>query len=127
MTTGLAQVPRMWIDYARVLVHGGPVSKKNKKESKAKRRSSNVLAPGMQATVGECAPFRADGRLRRNAYEGALFDLHVELVKLQGWVKERGAKICILFEGRDGAGRGGTIKAITERVSPRVFRVVALP
>jgi polyphosphate kinase len=49
------------------------------------------------------------------------------LVKLQEWVKHIGAKICVVFEGRDGAGKGGTIKAITERVSPRVFRVVALP
>src|SRR5512136_3321389 len=53
--------------------------------------------------------------------------LHVELVKLQEWVKYKGLKVCIVFEGRDGAGKGGTIKAITERVSPRTFRVVALP
>jgi polyphosphate kinase 2 len=53
--------------------------------------------------------------------------LHVELVKLQEWVKHKGLKVCIVFEGRDGAGKGGAIKAITERVSPRVFRVVALP
>src|SRR5436305_4263855 len=53
--------------------------------------------------------------------------LHEELVKLQEWVKHKGLKICDLFEGRDGAGKGGVIKAITERVSPRVFRVVALP
>ena len=53
--------------------------------------------------------------------------LHVELVKLQQWVQHDGLKVCIVFEGRDGAGKGGTIKAITERVSPRVFRVVALP
>lgn len=72
-------------------------------------------------------PFKPDGKLRRKAYEKSLFALHVELVKLQQWVKESGAKVCILFEGRDGAGKGGTIKAITERVSPRVFRVVALP
>jgi polyphosphate kinase 2 len=65
--------------------------------------------------------------MKNKAYERALYDLHVELVKLQEWVKHAGAKICILFEGRDGAGKGGTIKAITERVSPRVFRVVALP
>jgi polyphosphate kinase 2 len=56
-----------------------------------------------------------------------LASLHVELVKLQEWVKKEGKKICIVFEGRDGAGKGGTIKAITERVSPRVIRVVALP
>src|SRR5512136_3239840 len=53
--------------------------------------------------------------------------LHVELVKLQEWVKHKGLKVCIVFEGRDGAGKGGVIKAITERVSPRVFRVMALP
>ena len=53
--------------------------------------------------------------------------LHGELVKLQQWVVHEGLKVCIVFEGRDGAGKGGTIKAITERVSPRVFRVVALP
>ncbi|HZJ34033.1 MAG TPA: polyphosphate kinase 2 [Vicinamibacterales bacterium] len=60
-------------------------------------------------------------------YEKELERLHVELVKLQQWVVHKGLKICIVFEGRDGAGKGGTIKAITERVSPRVFRVVALP
>lgn len=65
-------------------------------------------------------------KLKRKDYERELAKLHVELVKLQEWVKRTGAKICILFEGRDGAGKGGTIKAITERVSPRVFRVVAL-
>jgi len=60
-------------------------------------------------------------------YRKELKRLHVELVKLQEWVKLKGLKICVVFEGRDGAGKGGTIKAITERVSPRVFRVVALP
>jgi polyphosphate kinase 2 len=66
-------------------------------------------------------------KLKGKDYERALFDLHVELVKLQEWVKHAGSKVCVIFEGRDGAGKGGTIKAITERVSPRVFRVVALP
>src|SRR5438046_4659575 len=65
--------------------------------------------------------------LRGKTYEKHLEKLHVELVKLQEWVKHKGLKICIVFEGRDGAGKGGTIKAITERVSPRVFRVIALP
>jgi len=60
-------------------------------------------------------------------YEEGLRKLHVELVKLQEWVVRKGLKVCIVFEGRDGAGKGGTIKALTERVSPRVFRVVALP
>jgi polyphosphate kinase 2 len=66
-------------------------------------------------------------KLSRKEYERELARLHVELVKLQEWVKATGAKICLVFEGRDGAGKGGTIKAITERVSPRVFRVIALP
>ena len=60
-------------------------------------------------------------------YQRELRKLHVELVKLQQWVVHKGLKVCIVFEGRDGAGKGGTIKAITERVSPRIFRVVALP
>ena len=65
--------------------------------------------------------------LKRKAYERELRHLHGELVKLQEWAKQSGGKVCIVFEGRDGAGKGGVIKAITERVSPRVFRVVALP
>jgi polyphosphate kinase 2 len=69
----------------------------------------------------------AGGKLKGKAYEHELARLHVELVKLQQWVVRKGMKVCIVFEGRDGAGKGGTIKAITERVSPRIFRVVALP
>lgn len=65
--------------------------------------------------------------LKRKEYEQELHRLHVELVKLQRWVVSKGLKVCVVFEGRDGAGKGGTIKALTERVSPRVFRVVALP
>ena len=66
-------------------------------------------------------------RMKRKAYERELRRLQVELVSLQEWVKRTGARVCIVFEGRDTAGKGGTIKALTERVSPRVFRVVALP
>ncbi|CAM3604176.1 polyphosphate kinase 2 [Occultella aeris] len=66
-------------------------------------------------------------KLPREAYEQELARLHVELVALQEWVKSSGAKVCVVFEGRDSAGKGGTIKAITAKVSPRVFRVVALP
>jgi len=69
----------------------------------------------------------ANGKLKRKKYERELARLHVEFVKLQLSVVEKGVKVCILFEGRDGAGKGGTIKAMTERVSPRVFRVIALP
>jgi len=66
-------------------------------------------------------------KMRRKEYERQIRVLHGELVAMQEWVKESGAKICVVFEGRDTAGKGGTIKRITERVSPRVFRVVALP
>jgi polyphosphate kinase 2 len=66
-------------------------------------------------------------KMKRKPYEAELRRLHAELVAMQEWVKATGAKICIVFEGRDSAGKGGTIKAITERVSPRVFRIVALP
>ncbi|HEY2251851.1 MAG TPA: polyphosphate kinase 2 [Planctomycetaceae bacterium] len=66
-------------------------------------------------------------QLKGKDYARELKELHIELVKLQQWVKHKGLKVCILFEGRDGAGKGGAIKAITERVSPRVFRVLALP
>jgi polyphosphate kinase len=64
--------------------------------------------------------------LKRKEYERKLRKLHVELVKLQEWVKREGKKVCVVFEGRDGAGKGGVIKAMTARVSPRVFRVIAL-
>jgi len=66
-------------------------------------------------------------KLKRKVYEKHLAKMHEELVSLQEWVKLKGLKVCIVFEGRDGAGKGGVIKAITERVSPRVFRVLALP
>ncbi|MDZ4837671.1 MAG: polyphosphate kinase 2 [Candidatus Melainabacteria bacterium] len=68
-----------------------------------------------------------DGRLNRKEYEGELKKLQTELCHLQEWVKATGERVVIIFEGRDAAGKGGTIKAITERVSPRVFRLVALP
>jgi len=70
---------------------------------------------------------RRQSRLKRREYEKELERLQVELCHLQEWVKQSGQRIIVIFEGRDGAGKGGTIKAITERVSPRVFRVVALP
>ncbi len=69
----------------------------------------------------------APEKMKGKEYAKELAKLHVELVKLQEWVKYQGLKVCIVFEGRDGAGKGGAIKAITERVSPRVFRVIALP
>ena len=65
--------------------------------------------------------------LGRKEYEAELDRLQVQLSKLQDWVKYRGLRVIVVFEGRDAAGKGGTIRALTERVSPRVFRVVALP
>ena len=70
---------------------------------------------------------RVEKKLGRKKYEAELAGLQAELVAMQEWVKATDAKVCIVFEGRDTAGKGGTIKRITERVSPRVFRVVALP
>ncbi|HEY3393231.1 MAG TPA: polyphosphate kinase 2 [Lacipirellulaceae bacterium] len=69
----------------------------------------------------------SDSKLSRKDYEAELGRLQAELCMLQAWVKAKGLRVIVVFEGRDGAGKGGTIRAITERVSPRVFRVVALP
>ncbi len=83
-----------------------------------------------QVSPGGAGPGAGAGpppKMKRKAYERQMRVLHGELVALQEWVKETGARICVVFEGRDTAGKGGTIKRITERVSPRVFRVVALP
>ena len=87
------------------------------------RASKNGKGGTKTATV----PMQPRPPMKRKEYEQELRRLHGELVAMQEWVKSSGAKICIVFEGRDTAGKGGTIKAITERVSPRVFRVVALP
>ena len=92
------------------------------KGKKAQKRSKSG-----KAAKAAAASAKDGGELSGKEYRQALRKLHVELVKLQEWVKHKGLKVCIVFEGRDGAGKGGTIKAITERVSPRVFRVVALP
>jgi polyphosphate kinase len=77
-----------------------------------------------RATKAKAPP--PDKKFSSKDYDREMKKLHVELVKLQQWVVHKGLKVCIVFEGRDGAGKGGTIKAITERVSPRVFRVIAL-
>jgi polyphosphate kinase len=75
----------------------------------------------------DAADANGDGRRKRKAYEKELRKLQVELCHLQDWIRQTRARVIIVFEGRDAAGKGGTIKAITERVSPRVFRVIALP
>jgi len=86
---------------------------KIKKRDDADPKQTNAVTPA-EAMTGK-------------DYAREMKKLHIELVKLQQWVVHKGLKVCIVFEGRDGAGKGGTIKALTERVSPRVFRVVALP
>ena len=98
---------------------------KTRKASKDAKTKGGKHDPETAATEAP-APAPA-GKLGTKAYDEALTKLHVELVKLQEWVTYKGLKVCVVFEGRDGAGKGGTIKALTERVSPRVFRVVALP
>jgi polyphosphate kinase 2 len=96
------------------------VAKKKSKTHDRQAQASSSVAP--REAAGDPPP-----KLKRKPYEREMRRLHGELVAMQEWVKASGAKTCILFEGRDTAGKGGTIKRITERVSPRVFRVVALP
>ena len=89
-------------------------------KTEARRRSNGNK-------TAETASAKTSEKLKGSDYDKQLARLHAELVELQQWVVHKGLKVCIVFEGRDGAGKGGTIKAIMERVSPRVFRVVALP
>ncbi len=97
-----------------------------KKEKKDKVGTKKAATPKKEAGLIATKPVALEKMSRKN-YEAALEKLQIELVKLQEWVVHKKLKVCIVFEGRDTAGKGGTIKAITERVSPRVFRVVALP
>ena len=90
-------------------------------------RSKKDKKKGKKGEVGGGAEGEGGKPLSGKEYRKQLKRLHVEMVKLQEWVKLKRLKICVVFEGRDGAGKGGVIKALTERVSPRVFRVVALP
>ena len=131
---------------------GKTENKKQKAKGKRKRQGEEVPmeppatadGPEAVASAASAAPDGAEatpssttstlsvvpdgaGKMKRKEYELEMRRLHGELVALQEWVKATGAKVCIVFEGRDTAGKGGTIKRITERVSPRVFRVVALP
>jgi len=100
---------------------------KGKKGKKKKKRDlEQELATDQTQTDTSIPPGEPKPKMKRKEFEELLRPLQVEMVKLQEWVKASGAKICVLFEGRDTAGKGGVIKRITERVSPRVFRVVAL-
>ena len=92
-------------------------------DASASAATAVAVEPADPAVADEPAP---KTKLRRKAYEREMRQLHGELVAMQEWVKATGARVCIVFEGRDTAGKGGTIKRITERVSPRVFKVVAL-
>jgi polyphosphate kinase 2 len=98
-----------------------------KKSAETKGAAKSKNAAKEKDAAKSKAKNESRGELSGKEYAKELKKLHVELVKLQEWVKHAGLKVCIVFEGRDGAGKGGTIKAITERVSPRVFRVIALP
>jgi polyphosphate kinase len=96
-------------------------------KEKDKHKQHHARAPVQPPAAQQEAETGPVPKLKRRPYEQEMRVLHGELVAMQEWVKATGAKICIVFEGRDTAGKGGTIKRITERVSPRVFRVVALP
>jgi len=100
----------------------------SKKENSKKRKAKSQQQPEAALTAHTPAESgEAQTRMSRKEFDGEMERLQGELVKLQEWVKYTGAKVCVLFEGRDAAGKGGVIKRITERTSPRVFRVVALP
>ncbi len=96
----------------------------NKKDQKSTNAAATAEAAGANTPL---AADEQQPKMSTKAYEREMRRLHGELVAMQEWVKATGARVCIVFEGRDTAGKGGTIKRITERVSPRVFRVVALP
>jgi polyphosphate kinase 2 len=98
-----------------------------KKKKKDERDRDDAGTGASSSAAGQEAGTGPPAKMKRKQYERQMRVLHGELVAMQEWVKESGAKICVVFEGRDTAGKGGTIKRITERVSPRVFRVAALP
>ena len=97
------------------------------KRKNNKHEPHDAKVPASSATAGQQDEAGPSSKMKRREYEQEMKILHGQLVAMQEWVKESGTKICVVFEGRDTAGKGGTIKRITERVSPRVFRVAALP
>ena len=104
------------------------MAKKHEKSDEKKKVPAPAAGGAADAGVeSEESAAGPPAKMKAKEYQHELRRLHGELVAMQEWVKATGAKVCIVFEGRDTAGKGGTIKAITERVSPRVFRVVALP
>jgi polyphosphate kinase len=117
-----ASVTGRWVQDASDAIVG-EVSEMAKKKHKQHQLEA-LASPSVASREAGADP---PAKLKRKDYEREMRRLHGELVAMQEWVKASGAKICIVFEGRDTAGKGGTIKRITERVSPRTFRVVALP
>ncbi len=105
-------------------------NKKKGRKAKGKGKSEPAITPivavGDTSAIAEAAAGGPAPAMSKKEFEKEMEKLQVELVKMQEWVKATGAKVCVLFEGRDTAGKGGVIRRITERVSPRVFRVVAL-
>jgi polyphosphate kinase 2 len=105
---------------------GKKKGKKGKDKGKPEAVGSPLVSGGEAPAVIEAAAEGSPPKISRKEFDKEMEKIQVELVKLQEWVKVSGAKICVIFEGRDTAGKGGVIRRITERVSPRVFRVVAL-
>jgi polyphosphate kinase len=95
-------------------------------KKKAKKAKQPRVLPETSPEVRSEGEAEPRPKMKRKEYEREMRHLHGELVAMQEWVKSSGAKVCVVFEGRDTAGKGGTIKRITERVSPRVFHVIAL-
>jgi polyphosphate kinase 2 len=125
----LSDPPSSMITTAPGAEEASAMAKGKKGDKRAKKHHRQAHEGGTAAppsTAAEPMDAAASPRMKRKEYEREMRKLHAEMVAMQGWVKSSGAKICIVFEGRDTAGKGGTIKRITERVSPRVFRVVAL-
>src|SRR5215469_12388663 len=126
---GAGDLPRL---PGRQDVRSAPAKPRLEEEDMARKKNGkhgqhDGQAQGPPTVVTQEAETGPSPRMKRKEYERQMRILHGELVAMQEWVKESGGKVCVVFEGRDTAGKGGTIKRITERVSPRVFRVVALP
>lgn len=92
-------------------------TKRTGKDKNKKGASTSVSPPPVEASTGE-TEVRKQKRIKNKVYEQELARLQIELVKLQEWIKEKGLRIVVLFEGRDAAGKGGAIKRITEKLSP---------
>jgi len=97
------------------------------RDKQSKHNKGKPAAKKPAAAKADSGKFNKAGKMKREYYEKEMARLHGELVSVQEWVKKTGAKVIVVFEGRDAAGKGGVIKALTERVSPRVYRVEALP